>query len=276
MPGANSVVIFDGPNKIIREIAAGALNEIDAIEVYSESKVWVQGNLFFDAQADVNGTTERLAIPAHSLYTGQAVFYTADGGVENMGLTDETYYYVRVIDDDTLEIYDTKANAEGDPSTTGRQNLTPAASPETHRLNADNAKFLQPISAIGGDPITLTEFVGATFFLENGWRFRPAESSHKLTVVGNIFTREPGQSAFVDTVGAFTVNAETRVSNLVTTIATGSGLSPTEQTRLAEIWQRLGLDINEKVTYTDTGIVVGSITLTISEPNVSTTEVQRS
>ena len=35
-------------------------------------------------------------------------------------------------------------------------------------------------------------------------------------MAGNLFTREAGQSAFVDTLGAFTVNAETRVSSLVT------------------------------------------------------------
>ena len=116
------VVTFDGPNKVITEIANGAINEIDVLEVYSEWKDWVK--------------------------------------------------------------------------------------------IGDNGKFLPAFTPIGGDPITATQNLGITYFLENGWRIRPAESDHKLTLVGNIFTRESGQSVFLDTIGAFTVNAETRVSNL--------------------------------------------------------------
>lgn len=117
------VVTFDGPNKIITEIANGSANEIDVLEVYSEWKDWVK-----------------------------------------MG---------------------------------------------------DNGKFLPAFTPVGGDPITDTQNLGITYFLENGWRIRPAELDHKVTLVGNIYTRESGQSVFLDTIGAFTVNAETRVSNLV-------------------------------------------------------------
>ncbi len=138
---------------------------------------------------------------------------------------------------------------------------------------SDNSKFLQAFTPVGGDPITGTESLGITYFLENGWRIRPAETSHKLTIVGNLFTREPGQSAFVDTVGAFTVNAETRVSNLVTLLT--AGFDAAAAARLLDVWQRLGLDPDETVTYTDTGIVVGAITLTIAQPNASTTTVDR-
>lgn len=86
---------------------------------------------------------------------------------------------------------------------------------KTWVATGDNSKYLQAISQIGGDPISPTQNLGTTFFLENGWRIRPAESSHKFVIVGNVFTREPGESVFVDTLGAFTVNTETRVSNLV-------------------------------------------------------------
>lgn len=117
------VVTFDGPNKLIIEISAAGDNELDAVEIYSEWKVWV--------------------------------------------------------------------------------------------ATGDNTKYLQAFSPIGGDPVTLTESLDITYFLENGWRIRPAELSHKLLVNGNIFTREPGESAFVDTLGAFTVNAETKTSTVV-------------------------------------------------------------
>ncbi|APU88976.1 conserved hypothetical protein [Virus Rctr197k] len=85
---------------------------------------------------------------------------------------------------------------------------------------ADNAKYPFAFTYVGGDPITLTVSVGSTFFLENGWRIRPAELSHKLTVVGNIYTREPGESIFLPTLAPFTVLAETQVSALSTVNAT--------------------------------------------------------
>lgn len=74
---------------------------------------------------------------------------------------------------------------------------------------------------VGGDPISQTQSLGTTFFLLNGWRIRPAESHHKLTIVGNIFTEPAGESVFVPTTGAFTVNAETRVSNLIDVVDVG-------------------------------------------------------
>lgn len=116
-------VTFDGPNKVIVEIAAGPENTVDVTTVYSEWKTWLR--------------------------------------------------------------------------------------------QSDNAKYLPAFSQVGGDPITTTQNLGSTFFLENGWRIRPAESNHKVTLVGNVYTREPGQSVFVPTEGAFTVNTETRVSSLV-------------------------------------------------------------
>jgi hypothetical protein len=117
------IVTFDGPAKVITEIAGGTENELDVIEVYSEWKVWT--------------------------------------------------------------------------------------------MLSDNLKFLHAFGVVGGDPITPTQNLGSTFFMENGWRIRPAELDHKLTLVGNIFTREPGESVFLATLGAFTVNTETRVSSLV-------------------------------------------------------------
>lgn len=79
---------------------------------------------------------------------------------------------------------------------------------------SDNAKFAQAFSTVGGDPISPTQSLGVTLFLENGWRIRPTEKDHKLIIVGNFFTRD-GSSAFLPTLGGFTVNTETRVSNLV-------------------------------------------------------------
>lgn len=83
--------------------------------------------------------------------------------------------------------------------------------------DASRLGWPQAFTPVGGDPRTLTQSLGITRFLENGWRIRPAEYSHKLVVNGNIFTRETGASIFVSTVGAFNVHTETVVSNIIDT-----------------------------------------------------------
>ena len=117
------IVTFDGDNLRIVEIAAGAENELDVIEIYSEWKEWLATN--------------------------------------------------------------------------------------------SNAAYPPAFETVGGDPISPTQDLGTTYFLINGWKIRPAELDHKLILVGNIFPEGGEGSVFVSTLGAFTVNTETRVSNLV-------------------------------------------------------------
>jgi hypothetical protein len=79
----------------------------------------------------------------------------------------------------------------------------------------DNSKYLPAIRFVGGDPISAVKNLGVMYFMTNGWRIRPMESSHRLSVNGNLFTDPSGFSPFVDTVGAFNVTIEMSVSSLV-------------------------------------------------------------
>ena len=81
----------------------------------------------------------------------------------------------------------------------------------------DNAKYLQALIALGGDPITDTEFVGSTYFLENGWRIQPypSDAGYVLTIAGNLYTREAG-GAPANPVSGVSVNLVR--SNLVDTV----------------------------------------------------------
>jgi hypothetical protein len=100
---------------------------------------------------------------------------------------------------------------------------------------------------VGGDPVSQTQSLGTTFFLLNGWKIRPAESHHKLTVNGNLFTDPAGESVFVPTFGAFTVNTETRVSNLIDQV--GSGVTPPTATEVAgAVWQSPQAALNVTAT----------------------------
>jgi hypothetical protein len=67
-----------------------------------------------------------------------------------------------------------------------------------------NPQYLPAFRVIGGDTITDTISVSNYFFLTNGWRFRPQEASHTLTIDGNL-TVDGGGDPVVPTLGNFNV-----------------------------------------------------------------------
>lgn len=85
----------------------------------------------------------------------------------------------------------------------------------------DYSKYPQAISVIGGEPLGGGQFVGATYFLENGWRIRPWEGTHQLTIDGNLYTREAGQSPSIPTLGQWSVNTTYVRSALVFKVDSG-------------------------------------------------------
>lgn len=104
-------------------------------------------------------------------------------------------------------------------------------------LLSDNAKFPLAISAIGGDPISDTLFLGSTFFLENNWKIKPYEGNHVLVVTGNLFTRD-GSSPFTSTDGDYNVLINMSTSNLINTVATGGGTAPTATQVASAVWNK--------------------------------------
>lgn len=97
-------------------------------------------------------------------------------------------------------------------------------------IDSDNAKYLQALSVVGGDPTVSGMFLGTTFFLENGWKFRPQEASHTLVVNGNLYSRD-GSNPFVQTLGTYNVLVSMRVSNLIDTVATSGSVLTKEEIR---------------------------------------------
>jgi len=102
----------------------------------------------------------------------------------------------------------------------------------------DNSKYLAAISVVGGDPISLTRSLGSTFFLENGWRIRPYEGSHTLTINGNIYTRT-GDPVTIPTLGDYQVLVNLSTSNLIDTIATSGSTGPTADSIAAKVWDSI-------------------------------------
>jgi len=109
--------------------------------------------------------------------------------------------------------------------------------------------FLFPIRVIGGDPVGGGKFAGDLYFLRDGWKIRPDEADHTLTITGNLFLDE-GEvgNLIVPTVGDFTVVTIAERSNLVLAVNTGGTIAPSQQ------------DIRDAMTLaTAAGIAPGSI-----------------
>lgn len=87
----------------------------------------------FNTELDVNGTTEVITITSHPFVDGQPVRYDDGGGSENIGLTDETTYWINSIDANTFSVHTSSADAKSD---TSRVNLTASglAAGEIHNL----------------------------------------------------------------------------------------------------------------------------------------------
>lgn len=99
-------------------------------------------------------------------------------------------------------------------------------------LLSDNSKYVPAMSVIGGEPIGGGLYAGSLFFIENGWKIRPYEGDHQLSLVGSLFTTD-GSSVSVPTLGDFTVTVKVLASNLAQGIETSSGgLTPEQEAAL--------------------------------------------
>ena len=78
-------------------------------------------------------------------------------------------------------------------------------------------KFEFPIRSVGGDDLPGEKSLGATFFLDSGWKLRPYEGDHVFKVDGNFYS-EDGTSPFVTTSGVYNIMIINTVSSLVDSI----------------------------------------------------------
>jgi len=74
-------------------------------------------------------------------------------------------------------------------------------------LTGDNSKYLPAFKNVGGDEIDLTEgiYIPIYAFLMNGWKIKPQEAHHTLTINDGILLVNGGGDPFNNTSGAYTV-----------------------------------------------------------------------
>lgn len=95
--------------------------------------------------------------------------------------------------------------------------------------------YLNAFTAVGGDPITDTQDLGVTYFLENGWRIQPfaSKQSYTLTIRGNLYTREPGETPFFFAEGVSVSLVRSNIVDLITVSAVGVSITEQDITNIA-------------------------------------------
>ncbi len=92
-------------------------------------------------------------------------------------------------------------------------------------VHPQNKKFTRAIRVVGGDSLPVDN-LGSTFFLMNGWKIKPYEGDHRLTIDGNIYAMD-GSDIIKDTDGNFKVSIMMTVSNIINKVLpTSGGLPP--------------------------------------------------
>jgi hypothetical protein len=87
---------------------------------------------------------------------------------------------------------------------------------------SDNVKYPQAFFSTGGDDLGSGLSIPPYYFLANGWRVRPMESNHNLTITGNLFV-DGGGVPVVSTLGTFQVNVNYTVPVQAQGISTSGG-----------------------------------------------------
>jgi hypothetical protein len=102
----------------------------------------------------------------------------------------------------------------------------------------DNAKYGMVIRQVGSDDLGSGLAIPPYYFLQDGWRVRPMESSHLLVVTGNLFVEGGGQPV-VNTLGAYNVSVQYTVpvqAQAFSTSGGGGGSAPTPEQNADAVW----------------------------------------
>jgi hypothetical protein len=102
-----------------------------------------------------------------------------------------------------------------------------------------NPQYLQAFSVVGGDLVdpVASVYVTSYVFLNNGWKIKPQEASHKLRVYNGVLGAIDGSDPFVPTVGDYNVLVQYSqpVRTETALVETGvSGLTPAESAALLD------------------------------------------
>ncbi len=122
----------------------------------------------------------------------------------------------------------------------------------------DNAKYLPAFSSVGGDDLGSGLSIPPYYFLLNGWRVRPMEVNHNLTITGNLFVAGGGVPV-VQTLGTYQVNVNYTVPVQAQGIATSGSTGPSASEIAAAVRLELSLELSRLDRNVSSRATVGDI-----------------
>ena len=105
---------------------------------------------------------------------------------------------------------------------------------EDWAVASDNLKYGMVIRQVGSDDLGGGLSIPPYFFLQGDWRVRPMESSHNLTITGNLFV-EGGGVPVVPTLGTHQVNVNYTVPVQAQGISTSGSTGPSAESIAAAV-----------------------------------------
>jgi len=98
-------------------------------------------------------------------------------------------------------------------------------------LTGDNSKYLPAMRQTGGDDIDVSAgtSIPIYIYLLNGWKIKPREANHTLSVINGTLLVEGGGDPFNNTTGAYTVRINYQQPVQSIGVATGGGGGVTAQ-----------------------------------------------
>lgn len=138
-------------------------------------------------------------------------------------------------------------------------------------------KFALPFRVIGGDDLGGGIDAGAYFFLRNdlGWRIRPYEGHHSLTITGNLYAQDVNLPITVPTLGAYTVSFRLTTSSLTQRVASKQQIAEEVRVELTPELANMDTTVSSRATQSSVDamqIDIDAISLALSTVPLDTWE----
>lgn len=118
-------------------------------------------------------------------------------------------------------------------------------------VSSDNSKYGIAMTQVGGndiDTIAGTK-IPVYIFLQNGWKIKPREANHTLSVVNGILLTSDSSDPFINTTGSYVVriNYQQPVQAISFSTSGGTGISEQDKQDIADLIAEDLLVINNNV-----------------------------
>lgn len=146
-------------------------------------------------------------------------------------------------------------------------------------LTGDNSKYLPAFEFVGGndiDPVAGT-YIPIYAFLMNGWKIKPQEANHTLSIIDGVLLVNGGGDPFNNTTGSYVVRINYQQPVQAISFATGGsgGLTTEQATQLTELHKVAGLKSGSPVEITKNGQSVDDIALDFTGDGINDITITR-